>query len=565
MKKYLLLIGLAFLISGSASAQFGRQWVKTYSDPSLQGNTPTALTLNSAGCVIVTGTAYDSTKKINQIQTIKYDPSGNALWQVKYVSSFTCDPTDITTDASGNIFISVNLVDTAEKIHVLKYNCSGKLVWDAVYPNSVLNTLNLSYRIAVDGGGNIFVGATSECTLCYNNFRNFQEANIIKFDSNGHYVTEMRTGRIFTIDRFYNTTDALNDMVIVSNKTIYSITNLAQDSIPETSHGSTPNSTAIDFGLEKHDTSGRREFLKRISRPTKQDFPVSLFVGKNEDIFITGWTADTAANAKKSYLTAKLDSAGNILYMKERGNAAWNSEGISIVADDFGNAYIVGQPFKNGVVSNIELIKYDPKGNEIWAKIYSNTFNNYLAGSPIRIDAQANIYINANSTDGNNSDCLVLKYDSSGSLIGEYRTNGPSNQNDYSSGMVVNAAGEIFITGNSQSVNGTDYLTAKYGFPTTAIGDSLCSKVGVSELKSADNTFSIYPDPANQSVAISWQQAEGKNVELKIVDITGKEVLHSNAAGPEFKVDIRSLANGIYVVTLTAEGRTKSENISVQR
>ncbi len=564
MKKYLLLICFTLVISGSAPAQFGRQWVKTFNDPTYQGNVPAAITLNSAGCVIVTGTAYDSIKKINQIQTIKYDPSGNVLWQVKYAPSSTCTPSDITTDAKGNIFITANVVDTSlkfypQKIHALKYNCSGKLVWDAVYPKPQTppDFFEVSTRIAVDVGGNIFVGATAQCTQCYGAAGFFLEPTIIKFDSNGHYITEMRTGRIWA-GNIPTSLDALNDMELVGNSIIYSISNIVQDSLP-----SGRNLSAEDFGVEKYDTSGKRKFFKRIPRPSKEDFPVALFVGKNENIYITGWTADSVQNATHSYLTVKLDSAGNIFYVKERGNTAWNSEGISVAADELGDAYIAGKTFKNGPVSEIELFKYDPNGNEVWAKTFSSTFKNYIIGR-IHIDAQANIYINASSIDSTNSDCLLLKYDSSGSLIGEYRTNGPTNQNDYAEGMVVNTAGEIFITGNSQSANGTDYLTAKYGFPTTAIGDSLCLTAGVSELRNADNAFSIYPDPANQSVSISWPQSEGKKVELGIFNVLGKEVMNSKAQGPEFNIDVRNLVDGVYFIQLKSETMTVKQKFVVK-
>ena len=236
MKKNLLLFGFIVFIFNFASAQFAQQWVKTFDDSLHQSNEAAALTLNNSGCIIVTGTTYDTAQAIYHIQTIKYDASGNVLWQVLYQSSYNALSTAITTDASGNIFITADILDTTiNRIHVLKYNCSGSLVWDAVYP--VVNTyVNLSKRISLDGSGNIYVGATSDCWSCYSLTQsNFGEATIVKFDSNGNYMTEMRTGNIFTTQHISTWLNFLNDMEIVANKNIYSITNIMQDHLPNTS------------------------------------------------------------------------------------------------------------------------------------------------------------------------------------------------------------------------------------------------------------------------------------------------------------------------------------------
>lgn len=557
MKKQLL---LSFIICFNASvlqAQFGQQWVQSYDDSLHYDNLPNAIAINNAGCTIVTGATKNTTNVTTQMRTIKYDVSGNVLWQVNYSpTSVSYYPSDITTDANGNIFISTDVFDgTSVRLHVLKYTCSGSLVWDVVSPTIRLFT-NFSKRIALDANGNVFVGTTSDCWNCYAWAQsNYGEATITKFDSNGNYITEMRTGQTGIFQLFYSAYvyfNQLTDMDISANmNSLYSITNLNQDSLV---YFNLPN--LQDFALLKYDTNGTITFLKKILRPLKQDFPVDMFIDGNEDIFITGWTKDTVTNAKKSYLTAKIDLAGNIAYVKEHGDTSWNSEGMSIVADGLGYAYVAGRTFENGATADIELIKYDPNGNEVWVRTYNSSFNNWdnPVANSIHIDAQANIYINAYSSNGNNHDFLILKYDSAGSLIGEHRYNGASNQNDYPVEMAVNASGEVFNTGSSQSLNGNDFLTIKFGFPTIATGDSLCSTVGINEVKGDELNFSIYPNPVSSQLTI---QCSKEMKEIKIMDVLGDEIYKTNNLHPtsEIIIPTSEFSNGIYFIHLKTVNR----------
>ena len=155
----------------------------------------------------------------------------------------------------------------------------------------------------------------------------------------------MRTGQFFPgLMPSGNYTDLLTDMVLSESSKIYSITNLTQDSSLLISVG---NGQIDDFGFSKHDTSGTRQFLKRIPRSSKNDIPGDLFIGNNEDVFITGFTKDTISGSKESYLTAKLDSAGYVLYLVERGNSAWSSKGVGVVGDASGYANVTGFTFEN--------------------------------------------------------------------------------------------------------------------------------------------------------------------------------------------------------------------------
>ncbi len=557
MKNQLFLFLIIFSSTISLKAQFAQQWLNTFDATYHDDDNGMVITLDVAGNVIVSGQTYSAGQLTSEIMTIKYDPSGNVLWQMPYMNGNYVYPLDVITDANRNIYIVINVfINTDLKIRVLKYSCAGVLLWDALYPTT--EVLNYANRISLDSSGNVYVGGASHCDLCYSNVALPTEALIIKFDSLGNYIAEMRTGQFFPgLMPSGNYTDLLTDMEISESSKIYSITNLTQDSSLLISVGS---GQIDDFGLSKHDTIGTRQFLKRIPRSSKNDIPSDLFIGNNEDVFISGFTKDTISGSKESYLTAKLDSSGNVLYLVERGNAAWKSVGVGVVADMVGYAYVTGFTFENDTTPDIELIKYDSIGNEVWVQTYNSIFNNWDEPSALHIDADANLYISARSHNGSNYDWLILKYDSVGNFQWEQRYNAPSNQEELGPAIVLNTAGEVFATGSSQGSNGHDFLTVKYGFPTTITGDSLCATVGINELQSDVLSFSAYPNPVSTILIINC--LENIN-EVRIYDVLGKDVYNTaklNSAS-ELKIPTGNFSSGIYFVTFKTNNSTFNQKI----
>ena len=95
----------------------------------------------------------------------------------------------------------------------------------------------------------------------------------------------------------------------------------------------------------------------------------------------------------------------------------------------------------------------------------------------------------------------------------------------------------------------------------------LNSVTSVNEI-SNDNSFSVYPNPANQSAVISWSRwlsgAENKKCELKIFDVMGKEIWKSEVRGQKSEVDVSKFENGIYFVQLQSENKTSTQKLIIQ-
>ena len=115
--------------------------------------------------IYVTGFSNYTVSTSRDFLTIKYDPSGNVLWQIPYANGNYVYPRDIITDANRNIYIVINVfINNDLKIRVLKYSCAGVLLWDALYPTT--EVLNYANKISLDINGNVYVGGASHCDLC---------------------------------------------------------------------------------------------------------------------------------------------------------------------------------------------------------------------------------------------------------------------------------------------------------------------------------------------------------------------------------------------------------------
>ncbi len=111
-----------------------------------------------------------------------------------------------------------------------------------------------------------------------------------------------------------------------------------------------------------------------------------------------------------------------------------------------------------GVLFAIAINSFSQTTNVIpnidWVKNYAN--RNTLNNVPTAIDGNSNVYATGYTNNGLNSDLVVLKYDSLGTLLWAKSYN--SGGTDYGSAIRVDASGNVFVTGYS---NG-DILIAMY-------------------------------------------------------------------------------------------------------
>jgi len=64
-----------------------------------------------------------------------------------------------------------------------------------------------------------------------------------------------------------------------------------------------------------------------------------------------------------------------------------------------------------------------------------------------------------------------------------------------------------------------------------------------------ENSFSIFPNPTNEVLNIS-QSFFSEKIEMRLLDMSGRLVLSDQLNAPQHQIDLRTLSQGVYNLTL---------------
>lgn len=174
-----------------------------------------------------------------------------------------------------------------------------------------------------------------------------------------------------------------------------------------------------------------------------ETFGYSITTDVSDNIYVTGAT-QTFDGENYHVFLQEYTSSCNLMTTKEWGGQG-NDIPHGITTDTLGNVYVVGSTssFGNGL-TQIFLLKYDTEGEMQFSQTWGAT-NSF--GNGVAVDNFGNVYVVGTiSYQGAGSQIVLLKYDSSGNLLSE-KTVGGAIQNSYGTGVAVDSAGDVYVTG----------------------------------------------------------------------------------------------------------------------
>lgn len=157
-------------------------------------------------------------------------------------------------------------------------------------------------------------------------------------------------------------------------------------------------------------------------------------------------------------------------------NGPGNGEDIarSVAVDVLGNVYVTGQSQGAGTGLDYATIKYDAAGVQLWSVRYNGPGNGEDAAKALVIDDAGNVYVTGRSIGiGTNFDFATIKYDNNGNFIWERRFNSLINGFDEATAIDLDKDGNVYVTGFGATIKYDNNGVLKWVFTHSVNSQSL--------------------------------------------------------------------------------------------
>ena len=190
------------------------------------------------------------------------------------------------------------------------------------------------------------------------------------------------------------------------------------------------------------------------------DYCYDMKVDAAGNVFVTGYATNQSTG--RNMVTIKYDNHGNMLWMRSfNGTNNGGDYSFAIALDQNSNVYVTGRADMQQGISNYTSIKYDANGVQQWIAFYDGPAGQVDEARAIFVDAAGNVYVTGRSRGISGlQDIATVKYNSQGVQLWVAVYNGPGNHDDIGNAIIVDASGNVYVTGSSiGSSSGDDYVT----------------------------------------------------------------------------------------------------------
>jgi hypothetical protein len=363
---------------------------------------------------------------------------------------------------------------------------------------------------------------------------------LVKFGINGDVIWEHIYGMP---DRY-----EIPQRVVQTTDDGFAMVGQAMMGIGSSEHG--------DVYLIRTDTNGE-QLWERTYGGLQYDAGLDLLQTSDGGFLLLGWTYSYGEGQRDFYLI-KTDSLGNQQWQETYGgDGVEGGQSIMELAD--GNYLLIGGGSPDGVDSHGRLYKVAPDGAMIWTENYSMQNGNSLFTS-VELSDGSLVSTGLTTADGEGNAGWLIKTDREGQELWQRKYN-KNEHTDLFYSILHTEDGGFLLSGvaRNSETNSPDAWLLKVDSVGCTYADCL---VGVDELNNSKVVADVWPNPASQFINIAWQR-QGE-AEIRLIDMSGKEVLREQSFEQQEAIDVSGLPNGLYVLQLVQGEVSSSLRVVVQ-
>jgi len=341
------------------------------------------IVVDSLGNALITGDTNSYGAVGYDVIFLKYDSSGNLLWNKRWGGPNQDYGIGIVIDGSGNAFITgvTNSFGAgSEDVFLLKYDSSGNLLWNKTWGGVEGDK---GYGIALDTAANVFITGSTDSYGAGNT-----DIFLLKYNSDGNLLWNKTSGGAHFDNGYGIVLDDLSNVFITGSTRSY-------------------GPSDEDVILLKYNSDGNLLWYKTWGG-TFHEGGRGIALDGSGNLFITGIT-DKYEQGVDDVFVLKYDSKGNLLWNETWGGDS-DDRGYGIVVDGSENVILTGSTYSyGGGWPDVLLLKYDSEGNLLWDKTWGE---NNDGGRGIALDDTGNIFITGtiNWHEWGDDDVLLLKF-----------------------------------------------------------------------------------------------------------------------------------------------------------
>ncbi|MHA1291703.1 MAG: hypothetical protein ACTSQJ_03430 [Promethearchaeota archaeon] len=272
---------------------------------------------------------------------------------------------------------------------------------------------------------------------------------------------------------------------------VFGVNNSNQNQLPLNSNKKIP----IDQE-PRESTSELTEEWYKIWGGSNFDEGHDIFLDNSGNIYISGHTMSYGAGIE-DVITIKYNSSINVEWSKTYGGSNYDA-GRAVLVDSSGNVYSCGVYNDDALI-----IKYDSNGNLLWTKTWAGISPDSF--SHAEFDSLGNIVLcgTTQSKGAGGNDILVAKYDSSGTEI--WNTTWGGSDMELGAHLTVGSNDDIYVIGSTKSFGSGDHdiVVLKYNSSGSLLWSRIWGGIGL------DRANGIAIDSSNNIYAIGWTENYG--------------------------------------------------------